>query len=109
VEEVGGLVPVDPHPPKVITQEIVKRISGKEGQAVWNPVRLVWRIVEIRLGPSSQVADSLCALLVCIGPNSERNTIKGVGRVLLEDKGMVHAVRLASSSANFNIVREAGL
>ena len=30
VEEVGGLVPVNPHPSKIITQEVVKRISGKE-------------------------------------------------------------------------------
>ena len=65
VEEVGGLIPVNPHASKVIAQKVVKRISGKEGQAVWDPICLICRVVEIGFGPSSQVSDRLRALLIC--------------------------------------------
>ena len=109
VEEVGGLVPVNPHASKVITQEVVKRISGEERQAVRNPVCLIWRVVEVRLGSPPQVADGLCALLIRSGPNSQRDTVKCVGGILLEDEGVVYAVRLAASSADFNIVWETSL
>jgi hypothetical protein len=109
MKKVGGLIPVDPHTSKVITQEVVERISGKEGQAVWDPICLVWRVVEIGFSPPSQIAYCLCALLIRSGPNSERNAVKGVGGILLEDKRVVYAVRLAASSANFNVMRETSL
>jgi hypothetical protein len=30
VEEICGLVPVDPHTPQIIAQQIIQRISGEE-------------------------------------------------------------------------------
>jgi hypothetical protein len=47
MEKVCGLVPVDPHPSKIIAQKVVKRIPGKERQAVWDPISLISGIVEV--------------------------------------------------------------
>lgn len=41
VEQVGGLVPVNPHATEVVAEKVVKRISRKEAQAVGNPVSLI--------------------------------------------------------------------
>ena len=47
MEEVGGLVPVDPHATEVIAKQIVQRIPREEGQAVWDPVSFVGRVIEV--------------------------------------------------------------
>lgn len=78
MEKVCGLVPVDPHTSQIIAQKIVKRISGKERQAVWNPIGLVCGIVEVRLCSSSKVANGLGTLLICSRPDSESDAVKGV-------------------------------
>jgi hypothetical protein len=109
VEEVGRLIPVDPHASEVITQEVVKRVSGEEGQAIRNPICLIWRVIEIRFGPPSQIANGLCTFLIRSGPNSQSDTIEGVRRVLLKNERVVYTVRLAATSANLNIVWETGL
>lgn len=64
MEQVGSLVPVNPHAPEVITQQVVEWVPGEEGQAVRNPVCLIGVVVEVRLRPLPQVADSFGALLV---------------------------------------------
>lgn len=109
VEEVGGLVPVDPHAAQVVAEQVVEGVSREEGQAVWDPVCLVGGVIKVGLGPLAEVPDGLGALLVSPRPDSERNTVEGVGGVLLQDERVVHAMRLASSSANLHIMREASL
>lgn len=64
MEQVGSLVPVNPHAPEVVTQQVVEWVPGEEGQAVWNPVCLISVVVEVGLGPLPEVADSFGALLV---------------------------------------------
>lgn len=66
VEEVGGLVPVNPHATEVVSQQVVEWVSREEGQAVWNPICLVTILVEVGLSPPAQVSDGLGALV--IGP-----------------------------------------
>lgn len=109
MEQVGGFVPVDPHPSKVITKKIVEGISGEKTQAVWNPVRLIARVIEVWFCSSSEVTDCLCALFICSRPNSESNSVKCVARILLKNVCVVDAMRLASASADFNIMRETSL
>lgn len=109
VEEVSGLVPVNPHPSKVVTEKVVQRVTGQERETVGDPVGLVRVVVEVRLGPLAQVTDGLRPLLVGAGPDSEGDAVECVRRVLLENKGVVDAVRLAASSADLDIVREASL
>ena len=75
MEEVGSLVPVNPHTTKVIAQQVVERVSREEAQAVGNPVGLISRISVVWLGLSSEVTDGLCAFLVCARPHSESNAV----------------------------------
>jgi hypothetical protein len=86
VEEVGGLVPVDPHATEVVAKKVVKGISRKEAQAVGDPVCLAGVVVVVGLCASSQLADCLGTLLVCARPDAEGDTVKSVGGVLLEDE-----------------------
>jgi hypothetical protein len=109
VEKVGGLVPVNPHASQVVTKQVVERVAGEERQAVGNPIRLVGVVVVVRLGTLAKITDRLGALVVGSGPDSERDTVKGLGGILLENESMVNAVRLAASRADLDIVREAGL
>lgn len=64
MEQVCGLVPMNPHAPEVVTQQVVEWISGEEGQAVRNPVCLIGVVIEVGLRPLPQIADSLGALLI---------------------------------------------
>ena len=58
MEEVGGLVPMDPHPAKVVAQQVVQGVAREEAQAVRDPVVVVGIVVEVRLlRPSPQFAD----------------------------------------------------
>jgi hypothetical protein len=109
MEEVGGLVPMDPHTAKVVTKKVVERVSRQETQTVWNPISVVGAIIKVTFGAASKVADGVCALLVGTRPDSERDTIKGVGGVLLEDKRVVDTVWLSSTDTDFDIVGKAGL
>jgi len=109
MEEIGGLVPVDPHSTKVITQKIIKRISRKERQAVWDPVGLIRRIIEVGFGPPPKVANGLCTFLICPGPHPESNTVKSVGGILLQNERVMHTVRLIASRADLYIVGETSL
>ena len=106
MEEVCGLIPMDPHAAKVITKQVVKRVPGKERQAVWDPVSLVGRIVEVRLCPLAKIANGLGTLLICPGPDTKSNTVECVRGVLLQDEGVVHTVRLGAPCADFNIMGE---
>jgi hypothetical protein len=108
VEEVGGLVPVNPHAAEVVAKEVVEGVAGQEGQAVRDPVRLVGIVVKVGLCPLAQITDGLGALVVGAGPDSQADAVECMGRVLLEDEGVVDAVRLAAASADLDIVREAG-
>ena len=109
VEEVGGLVPVNPHAPKVISQQIVQRVTRQEAQAVWDPVRLIRVVVEIAFGTFPKLPDGFSAFVVGPRPDTESDTVKSVSRVLLEDEGVVNAVRLGSARADLDIVGETGL
>lgn len=106
MEQVGSLVPVNPHASKVIPEQVVERVARQETQAVWNPVRLLGTVVEIRLGAFSQVADGLGSFLVGAGPDAESNSIEGMRRVLLENKRVMDAVGLTLAGANLDVVRE---
>jgi len=109
VEQVRSLVPVNPHTPEVVTQQVIQGIPGEETQTVGNPVGLVGIVVEIRLRLLSQFPDGLGSLFVSARPDSQSDTVESVGGILLEYKGMVNAVRLALAGANLDIVREACL
>src|ERR1700760_3193566 len=109
MEKIGGLVPVDPYSTEIITKQVVERIARKEAQAIWNPVCLITRVIEIWLCSLSEVPNGLSAFLVCSRPNSESNSIEGMTGVLLEDVSVVDAVWLASTSADLNVVWETRL
>ena len=79
VEEVRRLVPVDPHSAKVVTEQIVEWVSREEGKTIGDPVCLVGRIVEVRLGPLAKVPYSLGTLLIGPRPDAERNTVQSMG------------------------------
>lgn len=64
VEQVGSLVPVNPHAAEVVTQQVVEWVPREEGQAVRNPVCLVGVVIEVGLRPLPQIANSFGALLV---------------------------------------------
>jgi hypothetical protein len=100
---------MNPHASEIVAEKIVQRIPRKKRKTIGDPVGLVDVIVEIRFGPLSQVADGLSSLFIGPGPNAEGNSVKGVRGVLLENKCMVDTVRLASPSADLNIVGEACL
>jgi hypothetical protein len=100
---------VNPHPSEIIAQQIVQGITGKEAQAIGDPVGLVRVVIKVGLGLLAQFTDGLGTLLVGTGPDAQRNTVQSVRRILLEDKGVVGAVRLALASANLDIVGEASL
>ena len=109
VEEVSGLVPVNPHSTEVVTEEVVEGISGQETQAIRDPVCLVSNISVVWLCLSAQFADGLCALLIGSGPDTEGDAVESMLRVLLKDERMMDAMRLAATGADFDIVREASL
>ena len=109
MEEIGGLIPVNPHPPQIISHQIVERVTGQEAQAIRDPVRLVGRIVVVGLGALSKIPNGIGALLIGAGPDPKGDAVEGVGWVLLEDEGVVDTVRLTSSRADFNIMRETSL
>lgn len=109
VEQVGGLVPVNPHTTEVVAEQVVQGIAREEAEAVGDPVSLLWVVVEVGLDSLSQVANSLGPLLVGARPDTERNTIQSVRGILLQNERVVYAVGLASASANLDIVREACL
>lgn len=106
MEEVGGLVPVNPHATKVVTEKVVKWISRQEGQAVWDPICLVAIFVEVGFGPLAEVPDGFGALVISSRPDSKCNAVESVCRVLLEDERVVNTVWLAATSADLNIVWE---
>ena len=109
MEQVGGLVPVNPHTTEVITQQVVQRVPGQETQAVRDPVGLVGVVVKVGFGLLAQLTDGLRTLLISTGPDAQRDTVESVRRVLLQDESVVTTVRLALSCADFDIVRETGL
>jgi hypothetical protein len=100
---------VNPHTTEVVTQKVVERISRKEGKAVWDPVRLIGVVVKVGLGSLPQVANGLGSLVISSRPHAQRDTVESLGRILLQNEGVVDAVRLAATGANLNIVREACL
>jgi hypothetical protein len=100
---------VDPHATEVVAQEIVERVAGEEAETIRNPVRLVGGLVEVGFGTFPQVADGLGSLLVRSRPDAKGDTIQGLLRVLLEDERVMDAMRLASTSADLDIVGETSL
>ena len=108
VEEVGGLVPVDPHAAQVVAEQVVERVAGEEAEAVGDPVGLVGGLVVVGLGLLAQFADGVGAFLVGARPDAQGDAVEGVGGVLLEHEGVVGAVRLALAGADLDVVREAG-
>ena len=109
MDDVGRLIPMNPHAPQVITKEIVERVARQETEAVRNPVRLASIIVEVGLRPLAQFTDSSSPLVVGPRPDFKSNTIEGLRGVLLKDIGVVDAVRLCPAGADFDIVWEASL
>jgi len=106
VEEVGGLVPVDPHATEVVAEKVVEGVSRKETQAVGDPVCLAGVVVVVGLCALPQLADRLGTLLICARPDTEGDTVQSVGGILLEDEGVMYAVRLHGACADFDVVRE---
>jgi hypothetical protein len=83
MEKVGGLVPVNPHAPEIVSKEIVEGVSRKKRQAIRNPVGLVWVIIVVRLGALAKITDRLRALIVSSRPYAEADAVESLGRVLL--------------------------
>lgn len=109
MKEIGCLVPVDPHAAKIVAQKVVKRVARQETQTVGNPVSLARGIKVIRFCAPTEIPDGLCTLVVGTRPDTKSNAVQCVGRVLLKNKRVVHAVRLAAASADLNIMGEARL
>lgn len=109
VEEVGRLVPMNPHAPEVVTEKVVERVAREERQAVRDPVLLLRVIVEVGLRPPPQLTDRLGPLLIGARPDTQADTIERVRRILLEDEGVVDTMRLGAAGANLDVMREAGL
>lgn len=109
MEEIGCLVPVDPHTAKIVAKQVVKRVARKEAQTVWNPVSVVGRVVVILFGLLTEVPNSISSLLVSARPDAESNAVESVCRILLQDKGVVDTVWLAGPGADLDVVRETGL
>jgi hypothetical protein len=109
MEQVGSLVPVNPHTSKIISQKIIQRIAREERQAVRNPVSLIRVVVVVTLSSLAELTNCLGPLLVGSRPNSQTDTVQSVRGILLENKGMVNAVRLAAACANLNIMGETSL
>ena len=106
MEEVGGLVPVDPHTTEVVTEEVVERVSGEERETVRDPVCLVAILVEVRFSPLAKVSNRLSTLIISSRPDSQCNAVKCMRRVLLKDERVVNAMWLTAARANLNIVWE---
>ena len=109
VEQISSFVPVDPHAAEVVAEQVVQRVSREERQAVGDPVLLIRIVVEVGLRPLPQLANRLSPLLIGSRPDAQADTVQGMRRVLLEDKSVVDAMRLAPASANLDVVRKAGL
>jgi len=109
MEKVRSLVPVNPHAPEIVAKKVVERISREKAQAIRYPIGFVGDIVVIRLCLSSKFADSLCTPLVCTGPNTERDAVQGMLRILLKNEGMVQALWLASTGDKLDIMWKASL
>ena len=106
MEEVGCLVPVDPHATKIVAEEVVEWVARQETQTVGDPVSLAWGIEVIRFCAPAEITDSLCTLVVGTRPDTKGNAVQSVRLVLLKNKRVVHAVRLAATSADLNIMWE---
>lgn len=109
MEQVGRLVPMNPHSTEVVTEEVVKGVSGQEAEAVRDPVYLICVVVEVGFCLLTQLSDGLSALLVCPRPDFQGNAVECVRGVLLEDERMVDTVRLVLAGAYLDIMRETGL
>jgi hypothetical protein len=109
MEQVGGLIPMDPHATEIVSKKVVERVAREEAQAVWDPVCFVGLLVVAILSALPEIPDGLSTLLVGARPDTESDAIESVAGVLLEDEGVVDAVRLASAGADFDVVGEARL
>jgi hypothetical protein len=109
VEQVGSLVPVDPHPTQVVAKKIVQRVARQEAQAVRDPVGLAGSVEVVRFSALAKVTNGLRALVISTRPDAKGDTVQCVRRVLLEDECVMDTVRLACTSADLNIMREACL
>jgi hypothetical protein len=109
MEQVGSLIPMDPHPPQIVAQQVEKRISGQEAKGIGNPVSFIRSIIIIRLIPFPQFPDGLGPLIICPGPNPQRNAIQGVRRILLQHKRVMDAVRLRPTCTYLYVMRKASL
>lgn len=109
MEKIGSLVPVNPHASQVVAKKVVERISREKAEAIRNPISFVRDIMVIRLRLSSKLANGFGTPLVCSRPHAECNTVERVLRILLQDKRVVQALRLASTSDEFDVVGETSL
>lgn len=109
VEKVRRLIPVNPHAPQIITQQVEQRIPRQEAESIGDPVCLVGSIVIIGLVPFSQFPDGLCPLVIGPRPYPQSDTIERVRGVLLKDECVMNAMWLRAAGANFDVVGEASL
>ena len=109
MEKVCGFIPMNPHAAEIIAQQIVEGIPREEAQAVRDPVCLVRRVVIVSLSALAKVTNRLSTLLIGPRPDTKGDTVEGMRGVLLKDKCVVNAVRLALACANLDVMREACL
>ena len=109
MEKVRSLVPVNPHAPEIVAKKVVERISREKAQAIRYPISFIGDIVVVCLRLSPKFADSLCTPLICTGPNTERDAVQGMLRILLQDERMVQALWLASASYELDVMWKASL
>jgi hypothetical protein len=70
MEQVGSLIPVNPHSSEVVAKKIVERIPREEAQAVRDPVCLVGSVSIVGLGLSAELTNGLSTLLVSSRPDA---------------------------------------
>ena len=109
MEQIGGLVPVNPHASKVVAQEIVEGIPREETEAIRDPICFISHVVIVCFRLASEVSNRVSPLLIGARPDSKGNAIERVLGIVLKYKRVVQALRLASASDQLDVMREACL
>ena len=78
MEQVGGLVPVNPHATEVVAKEVVQGIPRQKAQTVRDPVRLIAVVKKVGLDALAQVTDGLGSFLISSRPYTQSNSVKSM-------------------------------
>lgn len=109
MEQICGLVPMDPHAAQVVTQQVEQRVPRQKAECVRDPVGLIGIVEIVGLVPPPQLSDGLGTSIIGPRPDAQGDPVESVRRVLLKNKRMVDAVGLCPTGANLDVVGEASL